>query len=63
MSKEQNPTETARRYLDAAIRRHRKAGDDQAVPSEVYEQALARTRDMVVEFAALGERRSVANPE
>jgi hypothetical protein len=33
------------------------------VPSEVYEQALARTRDMVVEFAALGERRTVAKPE
>ena len=57
-SQVQTPTEAAREYLDAAIRRHREFGDDQGVPQDVYERALTRATETLVEFRELGNRRA-----
>jgi hypothetical protein len=46
----------ARKYLDNAIDRHRKLGDDKRVPRHVYDRALSRTTRTVKEFERLGRR-------
>jgi hypothetical protein len=50
-----NPRSEARKYLDGAISRHRKLGDDQTVPKAVYDKALTRTARTYEEFKKLGQ--------
>ncbi len=51
-----NANSAARKYLDQAISRHRKLGDDKSVPKAVYDKALSRTARTYEEFERLGKR-------
>jgi hypothetical protein len=46
----------AKKYLDDAITRHHRLGDDQSVPRSVYDRALSRTARTVREFERLSRR-------
>ncbi len=51
-----DPRTEARKYLDRAISRHRRWGDDQSVPKAVYDKALSRTARTYKEFERLGRK-------
>jgi hypothetical protein len=56
MAQRRDARAEAKKYLDGAITRHRRLGDDQAVPRAVYDRALSRTAKTVREFERLGRR-------
>lgn len=53
---ESNPRTEARKYLDRAISRHRKWGDDERIPKALYDKALSRTAQTYKEFERLGRK-------